>query len=28
VIDEVRLYARALSDADVQVLFHARLAAK
>jgi serine/threonine-protein kinase len=28
VIDEVRLYARALSDAEVQVLFHARLAAK
>ena len=28
VIDEVRLYARALSDAEVQGLFHARLAAK
>jgi hypothetical protein len=28
VIDEVRLYARALSEAEVQVLFHARLAAK
>jgi hypothetical protein len=28
VIDEVRLYNRALSDPEVQVLFHARLAPK
>jgi hypothetical protein len=28
VIDEVRLYARALGEAEIQVLYHARLAAK